>query len=68
MESGFFLRDKPDGYKDYECPELAVDQDSLNFIGQIMTPLSMAVALMQNDYANTLVDAIKVFFHAIFNL
>ena len=25
MESGFFLRDKPEGYKDYECPELAVD-------------------------------------------
>ena len=68
MESGFFLRDKPDGYKDYECPVLAVDQDALNFMGQITTPLSMAVALLQNEYANTLVEAIKVFFNAAINL
>ena len=26
METGFFLRDTPQGYKDYECPDLPIDR------------------------------------------
>ena len=26
METGFFLRDNPQGYKDYECPDLPIDR------------------------------------------
>ena len=28
MESGFFLRDRPDDYRDYDCPELGIDADA----------------------------------------
>ena len=43
LESGFFLRDKPDGYKDYECPELVVDQAVMDSVNQILTPLQLGV-------------------------
>ena len=61
MESGFFLRDNPNGHKDYECPELAVDTETMQTFNQIMTPVQMAVTLLKNDMVDGILAAVKVF-------
>ena len=48
LESGFFLRDKPDGYKDYDCPELVVDKSVMDQVNQILTPVQLAVQMLNN--------------------
>ena len=68
MESGFFLRDKPDGYKDYDCPELAVDTDTMKVIQSVLTPIQMAVNMLNNDIANTIFSAIETFINSVLSL
>ena len=43
MESGFFLRENPEGYKDYDCPALVPDEAHAKIISQVIQPIELAV-------------------------
>ena len=38
MEQGFFLRNDPQGYKQFDCPALVLDQATQAKFTQIMAP------------------------------
>ena len=58
MESGFFLRDTPDGYKEYDCPDVAVDPEMMSTVNSFIQPVVMAVKLLQSPLVENLVLAI----------
>jgi len=68
MESGFFLRDTPDAYKDYECPDLAVDTDKLKVIQAFFVPVQMVLNMLQIDSVTTILNGIEVFVSSILSL
>ena len=49
MEAGFFLRDNPEGYKDYDCPELQLDRDLMSKLDKFFVPVEMLLGLLKND-------------------
>ena len=68
MESGFFLRDRPDDYKDYDCPDLAVDADAAEILTTIMTPIEIAMGFANDPMADEVVKAMKLFAQTIMKL
>ena len=53
MESGFFLRDTKDGHREYDCPDLKVDQNALRQVNAILAPVQMLLSLANNEFINT---------------
>ena len=49
METGFFLRDTPQGYKDYDCPELPVDRDLQETLNKFFVPIEMLLGLLKDE-------------------
>ena len=49
MEAGFFLRDHPEGYKDYDCPELQLDRDLMSKLDKFFVPIEMLLGLLKNE-------------------
>ena len=53
MESGFFLRDTKDGHREYDCPDLQVDQGLIKQVNAILAPVQMLLGLAKNDFIDT---------------
>ena len=48
MEAGFFSRNQPEGYRDYECPELVVNNDDQKKLKEMFGPVKMVLGLLKN--------------------
>ena len=49
MENGFLLRDNPEAYKEYECPEVTHHEDWQKKVTTYFEPVKMIVKLVSND-------------------
>ena len=49
METGFFLRDTPQGYRDYECPDLPIDRSIQDTLQKFFVPIEMLLGLLNDD-------------------
>ena len=49
METGFFLRDSPGGYRDYDCPELPVDAEITDVLNKFFVPIEMLLGLLNDE-------------------
>ena len=65
MESGFFLRDTPDGYKEYDCPDIAVDPEQVQTVNSFVQPVIMAVKLLKKPIFEQVVEAIQGFLEEV---
>ena len=43
MESGFFLRDTPDGHREYECPDPNLDTEAYAKLQTFWAPIQLVV-------------------------
>ena len=68
MEAGFFLRDNPDGYKDYDCLELNVDVDMITKLDQFFVPIEMLLGLLKNDEVTQTFKTVRVVIKSTMNL
>ena len=65
METGFFLRNKPQGYKDYDCPDVTIDMEVNKEITNVFAPMKMMLSVMNDDTLNVLLDLLQVFIDEI---
>ncbi len=65
METGFFLRNKPLGYRDYDCPDLVIDLQANKEITEVFAPMKMMLSLMKDPVMNSIMDLIEVFIDEI---
>ena len=68
MESGFFLRDTKDGHREYDCPDLQVDQNALRQVNAILAPVQMLLGLANNEFINTAFNQIDTIVNAVFDI
>ena len=50
------LRDQPDGYKEYDCPELAPSMETIDTYNQFIGPVKMLLQMAQNDIIESLLN------------
>ncbi len=48
LEQGFFLRKDVKGYKQFDCPDLAVDSDLQKKFNAVMQPAQMMLTMTSN--------------------
>ena len=68
MESGFFLRDNPDGHREFDCPDAALHTDDYLKFQQFWAPVQMIVNFLDNEIVRTTVGSIEVFIDSVFKL
>ena len=68
METGFFLRDTPDGHKEYECPDSSIDQDILKKINSVMGPVQMLLKLAENDMLDLALRMVDTVINSTLNI
>ena len=65
METGFFLRNKPQGYKDYDCPDVTINLEANKEINDIFAPMKMMLGVMNDEILNVFLDLMQVFIDEI---
>ena len=65
METGFFLRKNPKGYKDYECPDLPIDTELTKQINEVFAPMKMMVSLAKDATLDATMDLVSLFIDEI---
>ena len=68
MESGFFLRDTPDGHREYECPDPNLDTEAYAKLQTFWAPIQLVVNYLQNEIVRSTVASIEIFIDSIFKL
>ena len=68
METGFFLRDTPDGHKEYECPEPSIDQDMIKKINAVLGPVQMLLKLAESDMLDLALRMVDTVVNSVFNI
>ena len=68
MESGFFLRDTVDGHHEYECPDPKPFTEELKKINGILQPVTMMLALAENDILNVFLKSLSTIIESIFKI
>ena len=68
MESGFFLRDTPDGHKEFDCPDPVLHSEAYKKFQQFWAPVQMLVNFLDNEIVRTTVGSIEVFIDSVFKL
>merc|ERR1712010_250783 len=61
MESGFFLRDIPNGHVEYECPDPNVDEEIAEKLKTFLAPVQMVVNMLDNEIVKALVGSIEIY-------
>ncbi len=56
METGFFLRNKPNGYKDYDCPDVTINMEAHREILEVFAPMKMMLGVMNDEIVNSMMD------------
>jgi len=65
METGFFLRNKPNGYKDYDCPDVTINMEAHREILEVFAPMKMMLGVMNDEIVNVMMDLLQVFIDEI---
>ena len=68
MESGFFLRDTKDGHREYDCPDLNVDQTLIKQVNAILAPVQMLLNIADNEFINNCLLSIDTIVNAVFDI
>lgn len=61
MEAGFFLRNNPEGYTDYQCPVLVEKNAEFKKVQEFFGPVKMIIAMLKNAEIERSWDVIEVF-------
>lgn len=65
LEQGFFLRNDLEGYKQFDCPELVVDQEAQKRFNQVLTPAEMMINMSNNEGMKDMWDGIMLFVNEV---
>ena len=68
MEAGFFLRSNPEGYKDYECPELVVNNEDSKKLQELFGPVKMILGLLKNKEIERLWETVTLYINTLVTL
>ena len=68
METGFFLRDTPQGYRDYECPDLPIDRSIQDTLQKFFVPIEMLLGLLNDDSIKQIFATVQVLVNSIIAL
>ena len=68
METGFFLRDTPQAYKDYDCPELNVDRSLTDMLNKFFVPIEMLLGLLKNEEISQTFKTVQVVINSVISL
>ena len=68
METGFFLRDTPDGHKEYECPEPSINNDFLKKVNAVLGPVQMLLKLAESDMLDLALRMVDTVVNQVFSI
>ena len=68
MEAGFFLRNNPDGYMDYQCPQLTDDNKDFKKIQEFFGPVKMIINMLKNEEIERTWQVVEVFMTSMMTL
>ena len=68
MENGFFLRDDLNAYKEYECPDLVLNEQMYGQTTQVFGPIKMLLGLVNNDAYQQMWGIVELFISSIMKL
>ena len=68
MENGFFLRDDLNAYKEYECPDLVLNESIYGQVNQVFAPIKMLLGLVNNDAYSQMWGIVELFISSIMKL
>ena len=68
METGFFMRDQPQAYKDYDCVPLNVDSEATDTLNKFFVPIEMLLGLLKDEEISQTFKLVQVMVNSVMNL